>query len=91
MEVTIAKNETTFTKVDVKFPIYSLIEDDEARIYTKLTEKEFYQIRIGHDDITINRFKTNGKTINSIWYENQCNKTDFDNVVKHVKNTLKDF
>lgn len=89
MEVTIEKREIKLKKVDVKFPIYSFIENDEAKLYTKLTEKEFYQIKINRFEVTINRFSTNNKTISNLWFENQCNKIDFEKAVEHVKNILK--
>jgi len=91
MKIQIERKEVKLEIVDVKFPLYSYIEESDYTLYTKLTKTEFQQIKVGHLDVTVSRFKTNNKSIAEIWFNNQCDWKQFQEGVRTLKRYVNGF
>lgn len=85
MKVQIERKEVRFDAANVKFPIYSYIEEDGGVLYTKLTSGLFHQIRVSHFEVTVTKFKTNNKSISGIWFDNQCDQKRFQEGIRVLK------
>ena len=91
MKIQIERKEVKLEIVDVKFPLYSYIEEGDYTIYTKLTRTEFQQIKVSHFEVAITRFKRNNKSIAEIWFNNQCDWKQFQEGVRTLKRYVNGF
>lgn len=84
MKIQIERKEIKLEIVDLKFPIYSYIEESDCTIYTKLTRTKFEQIKVGHSEVTVTSFKSNNKSIAEIWLNNKCDWKQFQEGVRRL-------
>jgi hypothetical protein len=91
MKIQIERKEVKLEIVDVKFPLYSYIEEGGCAIYTKLTKTEFQQIKVSRFEVAVTRFKTNNKSIAEIWFNNQCDWKQFQEGVRALKRYVNGF
>jgi len=89
MKIQIERKEIKLEIVDLKFPIYSYIEESDCTIYTKLTRTKFEQIKVGHSEVTVTRFKCNNKSIAEIWLNNKCDWKQFQEGVRRLNKYCK--
>lgn len=86
MKIQVERKEIKVEIIDVKFPIYSYIEESDCTIYTKLTRTEFQQMTFSHHEVTVTRFKSsNNKSINEIWLNSKCDWKQFQEGVRRLK------
>ena len=91
MKIQIERKEVKLEIVDIKFPLYSYIEESDCTIYTKLTRTEFQQIKVSHFEVNITRFKSNNKSIAEIWFNNQCDWKQFQEGIRTLKRYANSF
>jgi len=77
MKIQIERKEVLLETINVKFPIYSYIEEEDYTLYTKITSNMFYQIRVGSIDVNISKFKKTNKIISEIWWNNKSDWKQF--------------
>lgn len=93
MKVKVERNKKEFETVDVIFPLYAIVENEEDTDYVKIEEDSFAKLSVGFVSTEITKFKkrTPTTTIAEIWWNNQCSKEEWDEQLKCTQDFLSSF
>ena len=88
MKFQIERKEVKLETVDIEFPIYSYIEEDDCTLYTKITLDKFYQIKTYFNEVSVSSHKWTCHSINEAWYNSRCDEKQFQEGLDILKSYL---
>ena len=89
MKVLLEQKNVTYTEVEIEFPFYAMVVENESTdIYVKIEEEWFTQIRFDAVETSVSRYRCKCFHIAELWYTNKCTKEEYNNAVKALKDIV---
>lgn len=81
-----------YEEIDIEYPLYAHVEEDEDETFVMIDENHFKQIRFarftGRCEIAKYRSSNN---LAAIWRENMCDKSAWEQAERQLKNMVSQF